>query len=112
MPIRPYLQGQAFDPDTVRVMGAAFENACKELGIVDKHDAVTRIVARTVIDLLNLYRIRQRVVGHNHAVIAASLRGTPRVQKDVERLGLIGPLGAKIRVRDENHQAADVAAVD
>ena len=51
MPIRPYLHGQAFDPDTVRVMGAAFENACKELGIVGKHDAVTRIVARTVIDM-------------------------------------------------------------
>ena len=51
MPIQPYLQGEAFDPDTVRVMGVAFESACKELGILDKHDAVTRIVARTVIDM-------------------------------------------------------------
>lgn len=51
MPIRPYLQGQAFDPDTVRVMGVAFENACKELGIVDNRDAVTKIIARTVIDM-------------------------------------------------------------
>jgi hypothetical protein len=51
MPIRPYLQGQAFDPDTIRVMGVAFENACKELGIVANHDAVTKIVARTVIDM-------------------------------------------------------------
>jgi hypothetical protein len=51
MPIRPYLQGQAFDPDIVRVMGAAFANACNELGILDKNDAVTRIVARTVIDM-------------------------------------------------------------
>jgi hypothetical protein len=51
MPIRPYLQGQAFDPDTIRVMGAALENACRELGIVNKHDAVTKIVARTVIDM-------------------------------------------------------------
>jgi hypothetical protein len=51
MPIRPYLQGQAFDPDTVRVMGVAFENACKELGILDRHDAVTKIVARAVIDM-------------------------------------------------------------
>jgi hypothetical protein len=51
MPIRPYLQGQAFDPDTVRIMGLAFENACNELGIVANHDAVTKIVARTVIDM-------------------------------------------------------------
>ena len=32
-------------------MGAAFENACKELGILDRHDAVTKIVARAVIDM-------------------------------------------------------------
>jgi hypothetical protein len=51
MPIRPYLQGEAFDPTTVRVMGLAFENACKQLGILNKHDAVTRVVARTVIDM-------------------------------------------------------------
>jgi hypothetical protein len=51
MPIRPYLQGEAFDPDAVRVMGIAFENACNELGIFNKHDAVTRVVARTVIDM-------------------------------------------------------------
>jgi hypothetical protein len=51
MPIRTYLQGEAFDPDTVRAMGIAFENACKELGILNKHDAVTRVVARTVIDM-------------------------------------------------------------
>ena len=51
MPIQPYLQGQAFDSDTVRVMGTAFERVCKQLGILDKHDAVTKIVARTVIDM-------------------------------------------------------------
>jgi hypothetical protein len=51
MPIRPYLQGQAFDPDSIRVMSVAFENACSQLGILDKHDAVTKIVARTVIDM-------------------------------------------------------------
>jgi hypothetical protein len=51
MPIRPYLQGQAFDPDTVRIMGVAFENVCGQLGILDKQDAVTKIVARTVIDM-------------------------------------------------------------
>jgi hypothetical protein len=51
MPIQPYLQGQAFDPDSIRIMSVAFENACKQLGILDKHDAVTKIVARTVIDM-------------------------------------------------------------
>ena len=51
MPIRPYLQGQAFDPDSIRVMSIAFAKVCDQLGIVDKHDAVTKIVARTVIDM-------------------------------------------------------------
>jgi len=51
MPIRPYLQGQAFDPDSIRIMSVAFENACKQLGILNKHDAVTKIVARTVIEM-------------------------------------------------------------
>ena len=26
MPIRPYLDGHKFDPETIRVMGLAFEN--------------------------------------------------------------------------------------
>src|SRR5262249_41244613 len=51
MSIRPYLQGQAFDPDIIRVMGMAFDNACNQLGILNRHDAVTKIVARTVIDM-------------------------------------------------------------
>jgi hypothetical protein len=51
MPIRPYLQGQAFDPESIRVMSAAFENACRQLGILDRHDALSKIVARTVIDM-------------------------------------------------------------
>jgi hypothetical protein len=51
MPISQYLQGQAFDPDSIRVMTVAFENACRQLGILNRHDAVTKIVARTVIDM-------------------------------------------------------------
>jgi hypothetical protein len=51
MPIRPYLQGQAFDPESIGVMSAAFENACRQLGILDRHDALSKIIARTVIDM-------------------------------------------------------------
>jgi len=51
MPITPYLKGQPFDPDLVKAMGIAFENACKELGLVDRTDPLTSMVARTVIGL-------------------------------------------------------------
>ena len=49
MPITPYLKGQPFDPELVKAMGIAFENACKELGLVDRTDPITSLVARTVI---------------------------------------------------------------
>jgi hypothetical protein len=33
MPIRPFLAGQAFDPETISKMSAAFENVCAALGM-------------------------------------------------------------------------------
>jgi hypothetical protein len=51
MPIRPYLEGRVFDPETIRMMGAVFENVARELGLADKNDRLAKIVARTVIDM-------------------------------------------------------------
>jgi hypothetical protein len=32
MPIRPFLSGAAFDPETIRAMSVALECVCRELG--------------------------------------------------------------------------------
>ncbi len=50
MPIRPYLEERAFNPEVVKVMGRAFENVCRELGLSEANDLLAKIVARTVID--------------------------------------------------------------
>jgi hypothetical protein len=50
MPIRPYLEGRSFDPEMVRIMGVAFENVCRELGLSGQREPLKRVVARTVID--------------------------------------------------------------
>jgi hypothetical protein len=51
MPIRPYLdEGLFFDPEIIEAMGIAFRRVCKELGIKEKDDLLTRIVARAVIE--------------------------------------------------------------
>ena len=51
MTIKTFLEGRRFDPETVKVMGIAFENARNALGLDNKDNFRTRIVARTVIEL-------------------------------------------------------------
>jgi hypothetical protein len=51
MPIRPFLAGQAFDPETITKMSAAYERVCAALGIKFVDDAATRLVAQVVIEL-------------------------------------------------------------
>jgi hypothetical protein len=51
MPITPYLKAEAFDPDTTRAMGVAFEKACRRLGLSLTHDAMTERVAKVIIEL-------------------------------------------------------------
>ncbi len=53
MPITPFVQDQAFDPEALRVMGIAFERACQSLGLADKCDAMTKLVACEIIDAAN-----------------------------------------------------------
>jgi hypothetical protein len=77
MPITPYLRGQAFDPEALQVMGAAFENVCKTLGLRERSDPITMLVAQTVIEMT------QR-----------GIRGTDRltdvVLKEIERPDISG----------------------
>ena len=51
MPITPFLAGQAFDPETIEVMSAAFVAACDALHLKVGDDPATRLVAEKVINL-------------------------------------------------------------
>jgi hypothetical protein len=51
MPIRPFLAGQAFEPDMIRNMSLALERACDTLGVRMTDDANTRLVAKEIIEL-------------------------------------------------------------
>jgi hypothetical protein len=51
MPIRQYLNGERFDPDTIRVMGVAFELARLALGVRDRGDGVDQTVAQSIVEL-------------------------------------------------------------
>jgi hypothetical protein len=49
MPIRPYLSGQHFDPETIGVMSDTFTSVCAALGLMERDDPATRLVAERVI---------------------------------------------------------------
>jgi hypothetical protein len=51
MPIRPFLAGQAFDPETIRDMSLALEKVCEALNLKMVDDAATRLVAEKIIKL-------------------------------------------------------------
>ena len=51
MPIRPFLAGQAFEPDVIREMSQALESVCGKLNLSLIDDPATRLVAATIIEL-------------------------------------------------------------
>ena len=51
MPIRPYVAGQAFEPESIREMSLALENVCEKLELRLTDDPATRLVASTIIEL-------------------------------------------------------------
>jgi hypothetical protein len=68
MPIRPFLAGQPFDPETITIMSAALESVCKALGLSIVDDPATRLVAQKIIELT------QRGVRDAATLSAATLR--------------------------------------
>jgi hypothetical protein len=50
VPITPFLREGSFDPETVRAMSLAFVNACQSLGLTDRTDSMTKIVALQIIE--------------------------------------------------------------
>src|SRR5262249_22151837 len=49
--ITPFLQGQAFDPETLQTIANALVATCEALGLSDRDDAMTQLVAEKVIEL-------------------------------------------------------------
>jgi hypothetical protein len=66
MAIRPFLNGEQFDDDTVRVMGLAFEAVCIALRIGTSGDDVRKAIATRIIDLARN--------GERHPTFCASWR--------------------------------------
>jgi hypothetical protein len=52
VPITPFLKGQAFQPEVVRIMGAAFDTACRRLRLADRTDPATELVAKKVVEIV------------------------------------------------------------
>jgi hypothetical protein len=51
VPIRPFLAGQAFEPELIQQMSAAFVRTCEALRLEVIDDPATRLVAKTIIEL-------------------------------------------------------------
>jgi hypothetical protein len=51
VPITPFLKGQAFDPELVEAMGTAFSKTCDALGLAERSDPITALVAKKIIEL-------------------------------------------------------------
>jgi hypothetical protein len=51
MPIRPFLAGQAFEPELIRQMSLALETVCGKFGMELTDNPATRVVASRIIEL-------------------------------------------------------------
>jgi hypothetical protein len=56
VPISPFLDGAAFDPETIETMSAALSEACQALRLIEKEDAAVRLLAMRIIDRAGRYR--------------------------------------------------------
>ncbi len=51
MPIRKLLERTAFPPEEVERIAAAYDDALRKLGLVDRNDPITEIVAKKVVQI-------------------------------------------------------------
>jgi hypothetical protein len=51
MPITRYFDNLSFQPELINAMGVAFVNSCRSLGLVDRTDPATELVAKKIIEL-------------------------------------------------------------
>ena len=50
-PISPFLRGQAFDPEAAQAIANALVMTCEALGLSNRDDATTQLVAQKIIEL-------------------------------------------------------------
>ena len=50
-PISPFLRGQAFDPEAAQAIANALVMTCEALGLSNRDDAMTQLVAQKIIEL-------------------------------------------------------------
>jgi hypothetical protein len=50
MPLIRLLQNCAFEPERIELMSAAFEQACRELGLADTEQPMRETLARKIIE--------------------------------------------------------------
>jgi hypothetical protein len=50
MPIRAVLDAGCFDPDEINILVNVFEDALRELGLVDRNDPAVNLVAKRIIE--------------------------------------------------------------
>lgn len=50
MPITAFLRYQAFEPEMTETMSSAFTRACADLGLKDRSDKITEMVAQCIIE--------------------------------------------------------------
>jgi len=78
---RPTFQHPAFDPDTVRLVGAAFDDVCRALA-ADRRDLASRLIARKIIDLARGgERDRARLCGETLAYFGLDGGGTEQAPR-------------------------------
>ena len=74
MPIRAFLAGKSFDPETIATLNAAFQGVCAALGVSDKARHSREIVAKKVLELADRHRDPKEL---STAVIASLLGRGP-----------------------------------
>jgi hypothetical protein len=71
MPIYKMLEKQAYGPEEISILAAAFEETLRSLGLTDRTDPVTDLVAKKIIDLASRgerdpLRLRDQVLQSLH----------------------------------------------
>ena len=51
MPMARLLNGSAFSPDDITILSAAFEDALRTLGLTDRADPATELVAQQIVSI-------------------------------------------------------------
>ncbi len=75
MPITPFLAGNRFDGETIRIMGVAFEMACVALRLADRDRPADEVLARRIIELT-------KAGEHNPDVLCENVLKEFREQRD------------------------------